>query len=150
MLPQPPEISFHHLPQLLVCLPDHLQVSVVTTVLKAVTMALKATPLLQVSHQMEPHLALHHRQVSECLECLLDLLLRQVCLQACLRMLTKDDELALYGLVGFIYDSRKKLLFLARRFMGMLGIWLHGEWRGKMCIKMGNESSIRELSLDKN
>ena len=67
-------------------------------------MALKGTLLLQVSHQTELHLALHHRQVSECLGCLLDLLLRQVCLQACPRTLTKDDELAVYELVGFIYD----------------------------------------------
>jgi hypothetical protein len=50
-------------------------------------------------------------------------------------MLTKDDKPALYQLVGFIYDSNEKLLFLARRFMGMLGIWLHGEGRGKCALR---------------
>ena len=123
MLPQPPETSFHHPQQLLVYQPDHLPASVVTTVLKAATMAPKGSPLLQVSRQTELHLVLHRRQALECLECLLVFLLpRQVCLQACPRTPTRDDELALKELVGFIYGSRKKLLFLARRYMGMLGI----------------------------
>jgi hypothetical protein len=93
VLLQPPGINFHHLPQLLVYLPAHLQASVVTTVLKAVTMVLKGTHLLQVSHQTEHHLALHRRQVSACLECLLgSLLLHQECPPVCLQMLTKGDE----------------------------------------------------------
>jgi hypothetical protein len=142
VLLQPLGISSHHHPQLLVYLLDHLQASVVTTVPKAVTMVLKGTLPLQVSHQMELHLALRRHQVSECLECLLDLLLRQVCLQVCPLMLTKDDELVLYGLEGFIYDSRKKLLFLARRFMG---IWLHGERRRKCILRW--ERGQRDLTL---
>jgi hypothetical protein len=130
VLLRPPGISSHHLPQLLVYPRDHLQALVVTTVPKAVTMVLKGTLLLQVSHQMEHHLALRRHQVLECLECLLVLLLRQVCLRACHQMLIKDDELELHEWEGFVYDSRKKLLFLARRLMG---IWLHGEGR-RTCI----------------
>lgn len=134
MLPRPPGISFHHLPQLLVYLPDHLPALVVTMDRKAATMGLKDSLHLQVSHQMELPLALHHRQVSECLVCLrVSLLLRQVCLRACLQMLTRDDELAFDEFVSLVYDSRKKLLFLARRFMGMLGIRLHGKRRRK-CV----------------
>lgn len=134
MLPRPPGISFHHLPQLLVYLPGHLPALVVTMVLKAATTDLKDSLLLQVSHQMELPLALHLRQVSECLVCLLvSLPLPQVCLRACRQMLTRDDELAFYKLVSFVDDSREKLLFLARRFMGMLGIRLHGKWRRK-CV----------------
>jgi hypothetical protein len=47
-------------------------------------------------------------------------------------MLIKDDESAVYELAGLIYDSRKKLLFLARRFMG---IWLHGKRRRKCILR---------------
>jgi hypothetical protein len=63
-------------------------------------------------------------------------------------MLTKGDELVVYELMGFIYDSKKKLLFLARRFMG---IWLHGKWRRKCILRRerGQRKSTPSIRIRK-
>jgi hypothetical protein len=123
VLPQPPGTNFHHLPQLLVYLPDHLQASVVTTVPRVVTMALKGTLPLQVSHQMELRLALRRHQVSECLECLLVLLLRQVCLRACPRMFTKDDKVGIVRVGRLHLRFKKKAAVFSEAFYGHLVAW---------------------------
>jgi hypothetical protein len=123
VLLRPPGISSHHLPQLLVYPRDHLQALVVTTVPKAVTMVLKGTLLLQASHQMEHHLALRRHQVSESLECLLVLLLRQGCLRACPLTLIKDDEVGMIWIGGTHLRLKKKAAVFSEAFYGHLVAW---------------------------